>query len=275
MDREKQIMLVLNNLNDNNTNFKEEQLELNITQFASLLVSMQEDNLINNVNILYADDMPYYINLKDIRITMKGIEHLKGLNKIVENDVLQILYDNRYSSSLSDGQIRKEVFIYLSHKEIEAYINLLKGKDFITIEKNKTPAYKHPTNKGLNTPSRTYETFRISQKGIYYVENGFKDNIKHDIVTEKIIEIADTTTQINQSLNSIARTFDMTLNAMGAQHQKSIQKQIESDKLLEQYIELLRSKEPGKENKIISFLTKLSGDLVIGLITEASKKLIS
>lgn len=278
MDREKQIMTVLDHLNDSNTNFNENSLGLSIEQFASLIHGMQEDNLIDNIYIQYADNVPYYINLEDARITVNGIEYLKNINIIIENDILQILYDNRYDSDLSDGKIKREVFIHLRHKEIEAFIKILIDKGLINIEKKRVAGYKHPTNKEFNTPATTIEKFRISQKGIKYVENGFKNNEDNNfatIVKDKITEIADTTAQMNQSLNSIARTFEITLNAMGAQHQKSIQKQIETDRLLEEYIELLKSREPEKENKIISFLSKLSGDLVIGLITEASKKLIS
>ena len=278
MDREKQIMIVLNHLNDLNTNFNQNSLGLSLEQFASLIKGMQQDNLISNICIQYADNKPYYINLEDARITVNGIEYLKNINIIIENDILQILYDNMYESALSDGSIKKDLFIHSKSKVVESYMKVLINKDLVYIEKKRVAGYKHPTNKEFNTPATTIEKFRISQNGIKYVENGFKntgDNNFSTIVKDKITEIADTTAQMNQSLNSIARTFDITLNAMGTQHQKSIQKQIETDKLLEEYIHLLKSREPEKENRIISFLSKLSGDIVIGLIIEASKKLIS
>lgn len=176
--KERIFLNVLWSVDSSGKNIEKEFFNLKFEQYAKLLLDIQEEGLIKGVEALHADDTICELNIENINITLEGIEYLKKMDEEIQKNILEILHENRLKKSLTNGQIKKEVFTHLKHNEIEAHLNLLKDKGYIKEEKIRIPAFKSHVNKSFNTPASTQKKYRISPDGIEYVENNFKKKEK-------------------------------------------------------------------------------------------------
>lgn len=176
--KERIFLNVLWSVDSSGKNIEKEFFNLKFEQYAKLLLDIQEEGLIKGVEALHADDTICELNIENINITLEGIEYLKKMDEEIQKNILEILHENRLKKSLTNGQIKKEVFTHLKHNEIEAHLNILKDLGYIKEEKTRIPAFKSQTNKYLSTPASTQKKYRISPDGIEYVENNFKKKEK-------------------------------------------------------------------------------------------------
>lgn len=277
--KERLILKVLYHI-DNSYDLNKEVLEMDFETYANFLLDMKKAGLIDGVSVLYADDIIYNLNTEKLSITIYGIEYFKGKFSIeIQNNILEILYAKKFETALSKDKIRRELFMHLHHKELESHLRILINMGLI--------GKSTKTMKGLNVGKQKTEPYKIeeyyiNEKGSKYLENGFRESnnrsplqqIATDVAqvvgnTSKIASGVETT---NTLLLSLGDTLSTILNAMGSQHQQSIRMQIENNKLLEQLLEIMQSKEENKEDKIKSFLSGLAGDVAVTLISESAKK---
>jgi len=101
------------------------------------------------------------------------------MDEEIQNNILDILYNNRSKGNLTDSQIQRKVSAHLSYTETVAHLNLLKDKKCIVEEKIKIPAIKNRV-KYLSVSASTQKEYRISVQGIELVENNFKKKEKEN-----------------------------------------------------------------------------------------------
>lgn len=216
----------------------------------------------------------------------KGINMDKHILDDNEQKILQVLSGERFDY-LNAARISKKLYDYnvdLRSNAIEHYANNLYDLQLVRREKEPPLTFRQskvsmpngmkPMLLPMAVANDVSYRYQINDKGLQCIDDGFiiKNELDYHAETAHNTSlIVKNTATTNEILLSQGKTLDDILMAMGAQHQRSLQEIISIKGLLKEYIELTESDQPDKGDKIISFLKKLSGDLVIELIKEYVK----
>lgn len=248
LDHKKQIIKILWLIKHNSHKIEPQSISLKFEDYANLLKEMMANQIIENISFSYADDEVSELDCSNVIIKPKGHEMLEEIPCIITNDILDYLNENIYKNPVQIATIGKNLFIKLKPKHLLPYLDRLEDKKYIKLHEN--------------------HCYTILEDGIKHINNGYKEI---DWYQESILRLAGSAEDINDSLKNISRTLEIILHSMGAHNQQILREQIKSSKLIEEYLELVKSNIPKKEDKIKDFFKKLSGDLAVALIIELSK----
>lgn len=79
---------------------------------------------------------------------------------------------------------------------------------------------------------------------------------------------------IKQLLNTLAYSSDMIINSMGSANQRTTREIIETQNLVKEYMELVKSTEPDRDNKLKKFINDLPKEVFISLIGDVIKSFL-
>ncbi len=174
-------------------------------------------------------------------------------HKQVKDQILRILYDNRGGNTLFNAQkiakmIRKEVGLDLKSKQIRNYLLELVDEGLV---KAKCDAYRK--EKTIPSSDRYY----LSETGILYVENGYKEVGKPYI--EELVE----------SIEEIGGILKQLLNLS----EVSVEEQIIQNKMLEELKKALSDKDDSKARTVLKQALDIGKQIAIPLMLEYIKGL--
>ncbi len=253
MIKEREILKVLFYIDRYGNSITADYFELEFVEFAKLLLYLKESGLIQGVEAYYADDTIYNLDIDNIRITLDGMEYLKKISNEINKNVLENLYENRFDKPLTVAIIKKSLFIHFKNIEVEAYLKLLKDRGFVKAEKQRIPAMK--TGNQTIAPASMQERYRITDKGIQFVENDFKE--------EKRTYEPRTTLNINGGMVNFGIIHNLNYNYIDELKIAIPQSDIREE--IERYFEEIKAvtdEENINKGKIITIFKKISSKLV-------------
>lgn len=104
------------------------------------------------------------------------------------------------------------------------------------------------------------------------IQDSKQAEIQRDIEkTEYLKQISTLNSMLLEKNNMMASTLEAILNSIGANFQRVEQQEIENNKLLLQFKELIESNIPEKKSELEKFLNSLPGSIVSGLTVQYLK----
>ena len=173
LSREKLILKLLISFNEGFVNIYN-SLNMDFQEYVKLIQEMEMEKLIQDVGIVYAGDEVCELVPTNITVTPEGIKYLHNIENEIQKNILEVLYENKFTQTMNGTQIRRGLFLSLNILEVESQLNILIRNDLVESEQ------------GANGIG-----YKLSQKGISSAKEGYDENglIKHSFPAVRDLKI--------------------------------------------------------------------------------------
>lgn len=175
MNRDRLILKILYHAKINPILLSERTFDMEFSEYANFIFDIQKDSLISGMLPLIENDKTIGLDTTNFKIEPKGLELLEKIDDEVQRNILEVLKENQFQKSLTTSQVSKKLFIPLHHNVLESYFHVLCKKGYVDREVEKIPAIKIPLKSPYSSSASTEERFRISIKGVEYIEREYKE----------------------------------------------------------------------------------------------------
>lgn len=114
----------------------------------------------------------------------------------IEREILEVLKENIGNKPINAHSIKKYIDAVISQRKVESYLLILIDKGIVCIKKEKISGY------GENI------TYYLSNKGIEYVRNNYKDKERNvDKIVNELSELTEQLTKVGENSNEVTEEY--------------------------------------------------------------------